>query len=119
MKNEYQTNKSKRRPRRTVANLFKVFDIQNYIGWDNINRHLPFALFLGALAIIYIWNKHQSERNIRALNKTEKELIELKWYYNTAKDELTRKSRQSQVAKLAEEQGIKELTEPPKIIVIE
>lgn len=81
-------------------------------------RLLPFAFFLMALSLVYIANSYVAEKNIREIDKTSKEIKELRSEYISVKSELMFKSRQSQVAKEVLPQGIKQLTVPPKKIVL-
>ena len=81
---------------------------------DNVR----FLLFVSLIAIIYIGNTRYAEKNMRQLNKTNRELRELKWEYKSAKSQLEIKSKQSEIAKLVKDQGLEALTEPPKKIVV-
>ncbi len=99
-----------------VASLLRIFDLSSYMPFQQAVKRLPFLLFLVGIAIVYIWNRHSAERNIRQMNRIEKDLVELQWYYDTTKDELTRKSRQSAVAERVREFGVHELRNPPYII---
>ena len=54
---------------------------------DTIIKNLPFILFLGFLAVIYIANAHLAERNVRQIQETRRELKEMRWYYMTLQAE--------------------------------
>ncbi len=82
-------------------------------------KHLPFLLFLAFLAIIYIGNSYYAEKNIRKIEKLQKEVKELRYEYITNKSKLMQSSRQSMVAKSLENKGIKESTVPPNKIFVE
>jgi hypothetical protein len=79
---------------------------------------LPFIFFITFLGICYIANGYQAERLIRELYNTTAELKELRSEYITAKSDLMYISKQSQVARATAELGLKELTSPPKKIVV-
>lgn len=79
---------------------------------------LPFLLYLTFLGMLYIANKHYAEKNIRSIEKINKELKELKWEYMTTKHELMFKSKQTEVAKSTEVFGLKEAVVPPIKIVV-
>jgi len=79
-------------------------------------KNIPFFLFLSTLAIIYIFNGHYSDKTIKNINKTSKELKELQFEYKTIKSEVMFRSKQSELAKAVAPLGLKELTEPPFVI---
>ena len=85
---------------------------------DLIVQNLPFLMFLVLLAILYIGNNHFGEKMIRRTHQMETQFKEIRWEYMSIKSELMFKSKQSHVAKLVSPLGLKELTEPPKKIVI-
>ena len=80
---------------------------------------LPFLFFLTVLGMLYIANKHYAEKNIRQIEKINKELKELKWEHLTAKSILMSKSKQSEVAKITKTFGLNEAVAPPTKIVVE
>lgn len=79
---------------------------------------LPFLFFLTVLGMLYIANKHYAEKNIRQIEKINKELKELKWEHLTAKSILMSKSKQSEVAKITKTFGLNEAVVPPTKIVV-
>lgn len=79
---------------------------------------MPFLFFLTILGMLYIANKHYAEKNIRQIEKLNKELKELKWEHLTAKSELVSRSKQSEVAKLTKTFGLNEAVVPPTKIVV-
>lgn len=76
----------------------------------------PFVLFISFLAFIYIANNYYAERKVRKINAIQKELKEIKYEHISTKSKLMQLSKQSQIAKKIEQTGIKESTEPVKII---
>lgn len=72
-----------------------------------------FFLFLALLAVIYIYNAHYAEKTIKNINRTARQLKELQYEYKTVKGELMMKSRQTEIARMVEGQGLKELKYPP------
>jgi hypothetical protein len=82
-----------------------------------IMKNIPFFLFLAALAVIYIYNGHYADRVVRDINRTNKELKELQYEYKTLKSEVMFRSKQSELAKAVEPFGLKELTQPPVVLV--
>ena len=82
-----------------------------------IMKNIPFFLFLAALAVIYIYNGHYADKIVRDINRTNKELKELQYEYKTLKSEVMFRSKQSELAKAVEPFGLKELTQPPVVLV--
>lgn len=97
---------------------FKDILSGRFLSRDNVTSALPFIFFLTFLGICYIANGYQAEKLIRQLYNTNNELKELRSEYITTKSELMYISKQSQVAKATEEMGLKELTSPPKKIIV-
>lgn len=79
-------------------------------------ENLPFVLFLAFLAIIYISNSFYAEKNIRQIEKLQRELKELRYEHIFVKSKVMSKSRQSSVAATLKDIGIKESRVPPKKI---
>lgn len=99
-------------------NWFTNFLRKGVITTDAATSALPFVLFLAALGMVYIGNMHMAEKNIRDIDKLDKEVKELSWDYKTTKAELAYKSTLTEVIKRADTLGLKEpLTPPVKITV--
>ena len=86
------------------------------INYQLIVKNLPFFLFLCVLAVIYIYNGHYSDKLIKSISKTNKELRELQFEYKTMKSEVMFRSKQTELAKAVEPLGLKELVTPPVVI---
>ncbi len=82
-------------------------------------KHLPFVLFLSFVALIYIGYNYYADDNIRLENKLNKELKEFRSEYISTKSELMFASKQSEVAKSAEQLDLKEPLVPPIKIVVD
>ncbi len=82
-------------------------------------KFFPYLVFVTFLAFIYIANNYYAERKIRKINHLRKELKESRYEYITTKSKLTELTKQSQLAKKLGKSGIKESTDPIKIIVAE
>lgn len=80
--------------------------------------HLPFIAFMGFLAIVYISNRHYAERTARQIDRVSREVKELSWDYKSLSAELMKQTTQTEIAKRAEQLGLKERTTPPMKIVI-
>ena len=86
------------------------------INYQLIVQNLPFFLFLCVLAVVYIYNGHYSDKLIKSISKTNKELRELQFEYKTMKSEVMFRSKQTELAKAVEPLGLKELVTPPVVI---
>jgi hypothetical protein len=80
-------------------------------------KNFPFLLFLAFLGLIYIGNSFYAEKNIRKVERMQKELRELRYKHISTRAKLMQRSRQSKVASILENKGIKESTVPPKKII--
>lgn len=80
-------------------------------------RYVPFTLFLGLLAILYIANGHYADDTIRKTAAARNELKQLQFEYKTLQAELMYRSKESELARAVEPLGLKRLTEPPFIIM--
>lgn len=77
--------------------------------------HLVFIAFL---IFIYITNNLDTERKLRAINDLQSEIKELRYEHITTQSQLMNMSKQSEVLRRVEDEGLglKELTEPPRIV---
>jgi hypothetical protein len=76
-------------------------------------KHVPFALFLSLLAVLYIANGHYTDNTIRSIGRSQQELKQLKYMYISLKSEVMYRSKESELAKAVEPLGLKRLSEPP------
>ena len=95
----------------------------NYLGGDvftkdSVVKQLPFILYVVFLLMLYITNTYIAEDiNREVLVKTK--LLEdrhVEYVYN--KSEITRMTKQSELAKMLKNKGIKESIEPLKKLTI-
>ena len=107
-----------KQPKASSRSFFDLLFKTEVVSEERATQMLPFFLFLGVIAMIYITNRHFAERNVRAINKANKELKELRWEYMTNKAQLMFLSKQTEVAAKAAQYGLKESVQPPKKIVI-
>lgn len=89
---------------------------KRWLNYQSIVKQVPFFLFLAALAVIYIFNGHYADNTIRKINRTTKEVRELKYEYIAVKSKVMYQSKQSELVKVAEPLGLKELTESPVVL---
>jgi hypothetical protein len=101
-----------------IRRFLQVFDVVGGANLRNILLSLPFVLFLVVLGFLHIANNHLAENYARKISRTEKEVRDLRWQYMETTNKLMKKSRLSEVSKLVEDQGLKELRQPPLIIEV-
>ncbi len=97
--------------------LYESLDLSRLVHHQTVIRNLPFIFFIAIVGILYIANSHYAEKNVREIDQIEKQLNELRWEFMTTKSQLEYLSKQSEVAKMVEPAGLKELRQPPKKIV--
>lgn len=78
-----------------------------------IVRHVPFALYLSLLAVLYIANGHYTDNTIRNIGNAQQELKQLQYRYKTLKAEVMYRSKESELSKAVEPLGLRRLAEPP------
>ncbi|TKC08653.1 FtsL-like putative cell division protein [Pedobacter frigoris] len=110
--------KAKKKEPSTENLFFKKLFTEGVVSKEAATEMLPFLIFLSVLCMLYIANSHMAVKNIRNIDKLNKEVKELSWEYKSLKADLMFKSKLTEVAKKVDTLGIKELTEPPKKIII-
>ena len=91
-------------------------DWKKLISHKWVVKNIPFFLFLTALAVLYIYNGHYTDKLILKINTTEKQIKELEYEYKTVKSDVIFRSKASELIKAVEPLGLKELTEPPVLL---
>ena len=91
-------------------------DWKRWLNYHAIVKQIPFCIFLGLLAVIYIYNGHYADKFLRNINTTEKDVKELQYEYKTVKSEVMFRSQQSELVKAVEPLGLKELVSAPIIL---
>ncbi|HAZ92743.1 MAG TPA: FtsL-like putative cell division protein [Ferruginibacter sp.] len=79
-------------------------------------QNIPFFLFLSALAVAYIYNGHHSDKLVRKIAVTEKNIKELEYEYKNVKSQVIFRSKASELIKAVEPLGLKELIAPPMVL---
>ena len=97
----------------TTAFFRKLF-VEGVVSKESATDMLPFLIFLCVLVMIYIANSHMAMKNIRSIDKLNKEVKVLNWEYKSFKADLMFKSKLTEVAAKVDTLGLKELIEPPK-----
>lgn len=99
-------------------NFFTLMFTEGVISKEAATEMLPFIIFAAFLGMIYIGNRHLAEKNIRDIDKLNKEVKELSWDFKTLKATLMLKSTQTEVARQVDTLGLKEPVEPPNRIIV-
>ncbi len=103
----------------SISKAFLRLDFNEMMKPEKLRSNLPYFLFLVLLAMIYISNTHSVESTFKLIDKMKVELKEVRWNYMSAKSDLMYRCKQTEVAKAVEPMGLKEITAPPKKILIE
>ena len=90
----------------------------SFLTRDGILKQLPFILYVSLLFVIYIANSYFGEKTVFEIEKTKKELIELRSEYITAKSRLMISTNLSQVSKKLQPLGVKPSHVPPNKIFV-
>ncbi|MBC8052107.1 MAG: hypothetical protein H7Y13_03510 [Sphingobacteriaceae bacterium] len=100
-------------------NFFTTFLTEGVVSMEAATQLMPFVIFMAMLGMVYIANRHFAEKNIREIDKLNKDVKELGYDFKTLKADLMLKSTQTEVAKQVDTLGLKELVVPPKKIIIQ
>lgn len=98
--------------------FFRKLFTEGVVSKESATGMLPYLIFLSVLGMIYIANSHMAVKNIRDIDKLNKEVKELSWEYKSLKADLMFKSKQTEVEAKVDTLGLKALIEPPKKITI-
>ena len=82
-----------------------------------IVKNIPFFLFVSALMVVYIYNGHYSDKTIKNINRTNRELKELQYEYKSVRGVVLDRSKQSELIEAVQPLGLKELTSAPVILI--
>ena len=89
---------------------------KRWLNYQSVVKQVPFFLFLTLLAVIYIYNGHYADKTIGKINRTAKEVKELKYEFIAVKSKVMYQSKQSELVKVVEPLGLKELTKSPVVL---
>ncbi len=93
--------------------------LKSILNYQWIVMNISFFLFLAIIAILYIANGHLTDKTIRKINTTQKELKELQFEYKTLKSDLMRRSRAVEIQEAVAPYGIVVSKEMPIRIPLE
>ena len=78
-----------------------------------IVKNIPFFLFLSGLAVLYIYNGHYADKLVRKIATSERNIKELEYEYKSIKSEVIFRSKASELIRVVEPLGLRELSKPP------
>ncbi len=124
-----KTEAIKKQPKITSSKRFKRIHLFNqnvsfsksaasildgsFLTRENLLKQIPFIIFITFLAVIYIANSYNAEKTIIEINRTKRQLEELRYEYITTKSKLMFQSKQSEVAYRLSASQVKESIVPP------
>ncbi len=108
---EQQDPKEPNREKKTAAS-----GLRRWLNYQSVVKQVPFFLFLTVLAVVYIYNGHYADKTIRNINRTAKEVKELKYEYIAVKSDVMFQSKPSELIKAVEPLGLKELVRAPVVL---
>ena len=98
--------------------FIRFVNVFGYFDRKAVMTFMPYLFFMFLLALVYIGNSYLAEKTIRDIDRTERELKELRSEFITAKSELMSRSKLTEVAGSISAKGVKESTVAPKKILI-
>jgi hypothetical protein len=101
-----------------TAGLREQASWKRWLNYQSIVKQVPFFLFLTLLAVLYIYNGHYADKMNRNINRTAKEVKELKYEYVAVKSKVMFQSKQSELVKsdAIKQLGLKELEQSPVVL---
>ena len=93
--------------------------IKSILNYQWIVMNISFFLFLAFLAVLYIANGHLTDKTIRKINATQKEIKDLQFQYKTVKTDLMRKGEAIQIETAMEPYGLVVMKDMPIRLAIE
>jgi len=116
MENQDLKEKTENKKDFSLGGLLRKADAAGEMGLAQLFFHLPFVLFLVVLAALHIANSHLAESYVREIAAKEKQAQQMRWEYLSTTSGMMKQSKQSSVAVLVENQGLKPLRVPPVIV---
>ncbi|MCX6318518.1 MAG: FtsL-like putative cell division protein [Bacteroidetes bacterium] len=91
---------------------------KRWLNYQSIVKQVPFLFFLALLAVLYIYNGHYADKTIRQINRTTKEVKELRYEYIAVKSKVLLQGKQSELVKTEaiQQLGLKELETSPIVL---
>lgn len=90
---------------------------KRWLNYGAIVKQVPYLLFLAALAVLYIYNGHNTDKMVRKANKAARELKDLQSEYKTVTGDVLLRSRQSELVEVVKPLGLQELATEPTVLI--
>ncbi|MFI5219129.1 MAG: FtsL-like putative cell division protein [Bacteroidia bacterium] len=117
--NETKIKAPARERKKSNYKFLKNLNVFAFNEKDMFVKALPFIFFFTGLVLLYIANSYSTEKIIREIDASTRDIKELRSEYISTKSELMFKSNQSQVAGAVLPAGLKESRVAPKKITVE
>lgn len=72
------------------------------LGLGALMKNVTYVFFLAFLGVVYIYNSHYAEHNLRKTKSLENKIREAKWEYMSVKSDIMQKSTRSEIGKKLE-----------------
>ncbi|MFN0189795.1 MAG: FtsL-like putative cell division protein [Bacteroidia bacterium] len=115
---EKSVAKQKAKSESAARKLIRVVNIFEYFDRKSVVVIMPYMFFLFFLGLTYIANSYYAEKSIRDIDKTGRDLKELRAEFITARNDLMYRSKLTEVAKAIEVKEVKEARIAPSKIVV-
>lgn len=115
---EKPVSKQKAKNENAARKFIRVVNVFGYFDKNSVVTIMPYMFFLFFLGLIYIANSYYAEKSIRDIDKTSRDLKELRAEFITARNDLMYRSKLTEVAKSIQPTGVKEATTAPSKIVV-
>lgn len=91
---------------------------KRWLNYQSIVKQVPFLFFLALLAVLYIYNGHYADKTMRQINRTAREVKELRYEYIAVKSKVLLQGKQSELVKsdAIKQLGLKELETSPVVL---
>lgn len=116
---ETATPEEKTHEKKHGRNRLKLLLEGAFLTREKVIRQLPFLVIITLMGVFYIFNSNYADKMVIRINKTKKEIKELRYNYINTKAKLMQGTRQSELVYRLEARGIKESKIPPRKIIVE
>lgn len=77
-----------------------------------VDNYLRFVVFLAIIGLVYIWNSHYAEKQVKEMAKLKKEVKQLKSKYLEKRATLSAGTQYTVIRDQADSLGLKKISEP-------
>ena len=110
--NEHNASKQKKvNPKNKLRGFLDQGEMP--VSSDFFAKSLPYLILFGVLSLFYIYLSHSHIKKLGQIERLNQDIQELSSEYIAVTSDLMIKSKQSEVAKKVEKQGLTEMRKPP------